>query len=145
MNRNFNYNYNYNCYPNNMDRDMNNPKFFTEKEGYLKGNMFRNLYSQYKNYEPAILRPTNEQEEMFLRLSEKEFAAHDLNLYLDLYPNDGNALDLFNKYRKEANRLMMEYEEKYGPILISSDSLNTSPFLWQTLIFPWNMEGLSNV
>lgn len=143
MNRDFNYNYN--CYPNNMDRDMNNPKFFTEREGYLRGNMFRNLYSQYKNYEPAILRPTNEQEEMFLRMSEKEFAAHDLNLYLDLYPNDGNALDLFNKYRKEANRLMMEYEEKYGPILISSDSLNTSPFLWQTLIFPWNMEGLSNV
>ena len=78
-------------------------------------------------------------------MSEAEFAAHDLNLYLDLYPNDGNALDLFNKYRKEANKLMMEYEEKYGPILISSDSLNTSPFLWQTLIFPWNMEGLSNV
>ncbi len=143
MNRDFNYNYN--CYPNNMDRDMNNPKFFTEREGYLRGNMFRNLYNQYKNYEPAILRPTNEQEEMFLRMSEKEFAAHDLNLYLDLYPNDGNALDLFNKYRKEANKLMMEYEEKYGPILISSDSLNTSPFLWQTLIFPWNMEGLSNV
>ena len=143
MNRDFNYNYN--CYPNNMDRDMNNPKFFTEREGYLRGNIFRNLYNQYKNYEPAILRPTNEQEEMFLRMSEKEFAAHDLNLYLDLYPNDGNALDLFNKYRKEANRLMMEYEEKYGPILISSDSLNTSPFLWQTLIFPWNMEGLSNV
>ena len=143
MNRDFNYNYN--CYPNNMDRDMNNPKFFTEREGYLRGNMFRNLYNQYKNYEPAILRPTNEQEEMFLRMSEKEFAAHDLNLYLDLYPNDGNALDLFNKYRKEANKLMMEYEEKYGPILISSDSLNTSPFLWQALIFPWNMEGLSNV
>ncbi len=127
MNRDFNYNY----YPNNMDRDMSNPKFFTEKEGYLRGNMFRNLYSQ--------------QEEMFLRMSEAEFAAHDLNLYLDLYPNDGNALDLFNRYRKEANRLMMDYEEKYGPILISSDSLDTSPFLWQTQIFPWNMEGLSNV
>ena len=141
MNRNFNYNY----YPSNMDRDMNNPSFFNKEEGYIKGNMFRNLYSQYKNYEPAILRPANEQEEMFLRMSEAEFAAHDLNLYLDLHPNDGNALDLFNKYRKEANRLMMEYEEKYGPILISSDSLNTSPFLWQTLIFPWNMEGLSNV
>ena len=143
MNRDFNYNYNY--YPNNMDRDMSNPKFFTEKEGYLRGNMFRNLYSQYKNYEPQTLRPTTEQEEMFLRMSEAEFAAHDLNLYLYLYPNDGNALDLFNKYRKEANRLMMDYEEKYGPILISSDSLDTSPFLWQTLIFPWNMEGLSNV
>ena len=48
MNRNFNYNY----YPSNMDRDMSNPKFFTEKEGYLRGNMFRNLYSRYKNYEP---------------------------------------------------------------------------------------------
>ena len=140
MNRNFNYNY----YPN-MDRDMNNPKYFTPKEGYLRGNMFRNLYKGYMNYQPAVLRPTNEQEEMFLRLSEAEFAAHDLNLYLDLYPNDGNALELFNKYRMETNRIMMEYEKKYGPILISSDSLNTSPFLWQTLIFPWNMEGLSNV
>ena len=140
MNRNFNYNY----YPN-MDRDMNNPKYFTHKEGYLRGNMFRNLYKGYMNYQPAVLRPTNEQEEMFLRLSEAEFAAHDLNLYLDLYPNDGNALELFNKYRMETNRLMMEYEKKYGPILINSDSLNTSPFLWQTLIFPWNMEGLSNV
>ena len=78
MNRDFNYNY----YPNNMDRDMSNPKFFTEKEGYLRGNMFRNLYSQYKNYEPQTLRPTTEQEEMFLRMSEAEFAAHDLNLYL---------------------------------------------------------------
>ena len=40
---------------------------------------------------------------------------------------------------------MMEYEDKYGPILVSSDSLDTSPFLWQMQIFPWNMEGLSNV
>ena len=143
MNRDFSYNYN--CYFHNMDRDMSNSKFFNENEGYLRGNMFRNLYNQYKNYQPQVLRPTNEQEEMFLKMSVAEFAAHDLNLYLDLYPNDGNVLDLFNKYRKEANKLMMEYEEKYGPILVNSDSLNTSPFLWQTLIFPWNMEGLSNV
>lgn len=141
MNKDFNYDY----YPFDGNRDMNDPKYFTEKEGYLRGNMFRNLYSQYKNYEPMALTPTNEQEEMFLRMSEADFAAHDLNLYLDLYPNDGNAIDLFNRYRKEANRLRDAYEEKYGPILISSDSLNTSPFLWQTQIFPWNMEGLSNV
>ena len=107
MNRNFNYNY----YPN-MDRDMNNPKYFTEKEGYLRGNMFRNLYSRYKNYEPQILRPTTEQEEMFLRMSEAEFAAHDLNLYLDLYPNDGNALDLFNKYRKDMEDYLIGIEKK---------------------------------
>ena len=127
MNRDFNYNYN--CYPNNMDRDMNNPKFFTEREGYLRGNMFRNLYSQYKNYEPAILRPTNEQEEMFLRMSEAEFAAHDLNLYLDLYPNDGNALDLFNKYRKKANKLIMEYEEKTNKKLEKTTDQNKRDYL----------------
>ncbi len=142
MNRNINYSYNY---YENMNRDMENPNFFMENEGYLKGNMFKNLYKPYMNYEPAILRPNGQQEKLFLKLAEAEFAAHDLNLYLDLYPNDGNALDLFNKYRKMANKLMMEYEEMYGPILVSSDSLNTSPFLWQTLTFPWNMEGLSNV
>ena len=151
--------YNYNAYLRNQNylggqnylnsqnylRDLNNPTLFSDQEGFMKGNMFQNLYSPYKNYQPAQLTPRNEQEEMFLRMVEAEFAMHDLNLYLDLYPQDGNALNLFNQYRKKSNELRNAYEDKYGPILINSNSLDTSPFLWQTQIFPWNMEGLNNV
>ena len=32
-------------------------------EGFIKGNLFKNLYQQYKNYQPAIITPKNEQEQ----------------------------------------------------------------------------------
>lgn len=119
-----------------------NPSLTAPKDGFTKGNMFKNLYNPYKNYHPQTLKAMNDQEALYLRLAEIEFAAHDLNLYLDLHPQDGNMLDLFNQYRMEGNQLMMEYERKYGPINIVSDSLNQSPFLWQTQAFPWNEGGL---
>ena len=145
MNNNYNY-YRENDYRfNNYQRNMDNPMLFNEQEGYMKGNMFRNLYSPYGNYQIPILKPTSKQEKMFLDMAEASFAAHDINLYLDLYPNDGNMLELFNKYREKANELTFVYEKEYGPIILSSSSLNTSPFLWQTQSFPWNVGGVSNV
>ena len=75
-------------------------------------------------------------------MAEAEFAAHDLNLYLDLHPQDGNILDLFNQYRRQGNQLMMEYEKKYGPLTTSSDTLNTSPFMWEAQAFPWSTGGM---
>ena len=145
MNRNYNYYQGNNYGFTNYQRDMFNPILFNESEGYMKGNMFRNLYDPYKNYQMPVLKPTNEQEKMFLDMAEASFAAHDLNLYLDLYPSDGNMIDLFNQYREKANELTMAYEKKYGPIVLSSNALNTSPFLWQTQSFPWNVGGVSNV
>lgn len=120
----------------------NDPSLTNPQDGFIKGNMFKNLYNPYKNYQPQALTANNDQEALFLRMAEVEFAAHDLNLYLDLHPQDGNMIDLFNQYRMESNQLLVEYEKKYGPINISSDSLNQSPFLWQTLTFPWNEGGL---
>ena len=72
----------------------------------------------------------------------REFAAHDLNLYLDLHPQDGNMLEVFNQYRKEANSLLEEYESKYGPINTSSNTLDNSPFSWAIDSFPWNEGGM---
>ncbi len=120
----------------------NNPALVSPNEGFMRGNMFKDLYNPYRNYQPARLKPNNEQEELFLRMAEADFAAHDLNLYLDLHPQDGNAIDLFNQYRMQSNQLLMDYEKKYGPINIASNSLNQSPFLWVTQSFPWNEGGL---
>ena len=108
-------------------------------------NYYRENDYRFNNYQIPILKPTSKQEKMFLDMAEASFAAHDINLYLDLYPNDGNMLELFNKYREKANELTFVYEKEYGPIMLSSNSLNTSPFLWQTQSFPWNVGGVSNV
>ena len=104
--------------------------------------MFKDSYIPYKNYTPQVLTPTSEQDDLFLRLSEQEFAAHDLNLYLDLNPQDGNMLETFNQYRKEANNLLNEYEARYGVINISSEALKDSPFKWEMENFPWNEGGM---
>ena len=116
---------------------MNNqPNLYTPEEGYNKGNLFADLYVGYKNYQPVKLQPRNEKDSLFLELSRYAFAAHELNLYLDLHPEDNTMLTLFNDYRARANQLMMEYENKYGPLTISSDEMNSS-FTWSKNEWPW--------
>lgn len=134
--------YNYNNYLlNNYFRNTtpsiknNNSSLYTPIEGYNKGNLFADLYEGYKNYKPVSLVAGNEQQKLFLELSRMAFAAHELNLYLDLNPDDETMLSLFNDYKKRANNLMMEYENKYGPLTISSDNL--SSFLWEKQDWPW--------
>lgn len=115
----------------------NNVSLAFPKEGYIRGNLFNNLYSQYKNYQPSKLNARSDKERLFNEMSENFFSAHELNLYLDLFPNDKSMLTLFNDYRVRANKLKDEYEKMYGPVCITSDVLNNTPFLWQTMSWPW--------
>ena len=85
--------YNYNFL---NDRDGNRAvSLYSPEEGYMRGNLFPELYDSYKNYKPVLLRATDEQSKMLLELSAISFASHELNLYLDLHPNDESVLTLF--------------------------------------------------
>ena len=116
---------------------MKKDEIGTPKEGYTLGNLFVNTYIPYKNYIPQKLVAHNEQEALFLQMSEVAFAAHELNLYLDLHPTDQAKLKMFNQFRKKANELRTQYENQYGPISINANVLDNSPFLWEELPFPW--------
>ena len=105
------------------------------KEGFLKGNMFRNLYNSYKNYQPANLTPKNEKEKCLYDISAISFAAHELNLYLDLHPEDQSMFLLFMDYQKKRNRMVEEYEQKYGPLTIHSEEMKS--FTWSKEKWPW--------
>lgn len=107
-------------------------------DGYIKGNMYKDLYDQYKNYKPAKLIPNNEQAELLLNVNQTSFAAHDLRLYLDIYPNDKEKLNLFNEYQAKAMNAIKQYESKYGPILMDSPS-NNNMFSWEAYSFPWEV------
>ena len=131
-----NYNYNNNFYNNS---NSNNYMLFGAYEGYLKGNLFKNLYEEYKNYKPATLRPNSEKEQDLFNLNQLAFAMHDLNLYLDVYPNDKNILNMFIEYKEMYNSILNEFEKKYGPININGVD-ESIPFSWENTKFPWEVK-----
>lgn len=134
---------NYDWYRNASMNKFNNMNLFTPRESYEKGNLFGNLYSQYKNYRPASLNPRNEREKKLFELSAIAFAAHELNLYLDVHPEDQSMLALFNDYRQKSNDLIREYEEQYGPLTVSSNSLEgKNMFIWEAETWPWEEKNV---
>ena len=121
----------------NMIPKMMNTSLYNPLDGYNKGNLFPNLYSQYKNYRPMNINPRNEQERLMYEIQTICFAAHELNLYLDLHPEDSSMIMLFKDYSETARKLKNEYESKYGPITVSNIN-NENLFTWQTDKWPWD-------
>ena len=106
--------------------------------GFIRGNMFKNLYDPYKLNEPYDVKPMNEQAKLLTNIDALGFAMIDLNLLLDVYPNNQETINLFNQYRKQKESLTNEYESKYGPITTNSDSLNSYPWAWDDMPWPWD-------
>jgi len=113
---------------------MNNNNLFDPYQGFVRGNMFKNIYDQYgKVYD---IKPLNEQAELLTYIDMLTFACIDLKLYLDIYPDDLELINLYNTYSNELKKYMITYEEKYGPITENSNFLNdnwnwVSPFPWE--------------
>lgn len=136
-------------YLNNINQVQNNNNYNTVNsnlgyegdpyECFMKGNMFKNLYSTYKNYKPYEINPNNEKEYLLLLVQIYGFAAHDLNLYLDVYPNDGKAINLREKYVKLYSQALMDYENKYGALNVDSNSLDANPWPWDSKTWPWEV------
>lgn len=132
-----NYNEYYN-YPNNTNNIKKPSKLLMEPyEAFIKGNLFNNLYNQYKNYKPVQLNPSTEQEYALMLVQIYDFCTHELTLYLDNYPNDSNMIRLRDEYSKAAREALNNYETKFGPITLSSGTLNTIPWAWDTKKWPW--------
>lgn len=125
----------------NMNQNMTNQNLATPYEGYIRGNLFNNLYQQYKNYRPKRLVPENEQAELLLNVNQMSFAAHEIRLYLDVHPNDTEMISLYNQYQQQANEAIKTYEQKYGPILQGSLSRENA-FSWEAYAWPWEMEEM---
>ncbi len=131
--------YRNNNYLNNQ-YNSNNMSLDNPKDGFEKGNMFKNLYNQYKDYKPAKLIATNDREQKLYDISAMCFAAHELNLYLDLNPDDKSAFMLFMDYEKKTNKMVEEYERMYGPLNVDSKEMQS--FTWSTENWPWEVRNV---
>ncbi len=121
-----------------MQENMN---LYTPKQGFERGNLFQNLYSQYKNYQPQSLNPKTEQEKAMRNLQALTFAMHDLNLYLDLHPEDQSMVMLFKDYQNQQEKLIREYESQYGPLTVSGNSMENG-FSWVNTPWPWEVDNV---
>lgn len=72
-------------------------------------------------------------------LSAAQFAAHEMNLYLDTHKDDSKAFALFKKYTKAANELRERYERECGPLTVR-DVYGCSSFEWTDAPWPWDTE-----
>ena len=128
------FNNNFNVYD-----KMNNNNSINPKEGYLRGNLFDNLYDPYKNYKYGDLKPTNQKEELLYNILMYKFALVELDLYLDTNPRDSKMISLYNQYLNEEKKLCKEYEKNYGPLTLDGENLGTNSWNW--IKSPWPWEG----
>ena len=108
-------------------------------EGFLRGNMFKDEYEPYKNLTYFKLNPSNDKERLLYQVMAYSFAINDLNLYLDLHPDNKEILELFKKYVKEEKELCNEYVKKYGPLEVSE--VMGQKFDWINSPWPWETRG----
>lgn len=124
---------------NNIDTNNN---LVNKNIGLLRGNMFEDEYKPYKNYNPVSL--SDNKDNLLLNLYETNFAIIDLNLYLDLYPNNNEMYEIYKKYVKEFDNLKKLYEEKYGPL--ENSCVDFDSYKWIDNPWPWdNYGGANNV
>lgn len=132
-----NYNNLYNT-PFYTNEKKSNNDLYDTYNGFIRGNMFKSLYDPYLKTEPYEVKAMNEQAETLTYIDALCFAMNDINLYLDVYPDDMNMINLFNKIRKEKETVTKDYESKYGPITLDSNSLDSYPWAWDDMPWPWN-------
>lgn len=82
---------------------------------------------------------TNEMMHCLRMIQELQFAALELNLFLDNNPGNTKALELFNHLSKELMNHKHHYEEHFGPLLNYGFSPNNSN-TWRWVDQPWPWE-----
>ena len=139
---NMKYTKDYKNYDDNMKYTKDYKKFDDKSDkldlenGFYLGNIYVDLYKGYKNYKPKKLNAYSEQQKMLLRIYELDFILNDLNLYLDLYPNDTKMYELFKKSAMELNMLKAKYDEKYQVLELCKDV--NGKYTWVDNPWPWD-------
>ncbi len=76
-------------------------------------------------------------EELLLRIQALEFAALDLNLYLNTHPGDARALADFNQISAALAQTRTAYEQAFGPLMNYGHSLSCGRWAWIDEPWPW--------
>ena len=79
----------------------------------------------------------NSRNEALKKVMEADFAAYELQLFLDTHPDDKEAMSLYTEAVRKAAVAKNEYEAYYGPITADSAA---GKLPWQWIASPWSWE-----
>ena len=131
------YNYVNNNYNQPTFTENANPsKLYDPYQGFIRGNMFKSLYNDYKLKNPVELQAMTDKEQLLLMLDALGFAMVDISLYLTIYPNDRDMTELYNQYRQQEKAVCDQYEKMYGPLTTDSEVLSKG-WTWNSSPWPW--------
>lgn len=72
-----------------------------------------------------------------LQLQQMTFALVDLNLYLDMYPDNTQAVEDYNALFKQYWEARSAYEQNNGPLMNFGHCPVSYPFNWANSPWPW--------
>lgn len=79
-----------------------------------------------------------DRDELLKKLSELDFIAVDLALFLNTHPENTEAIQAYNQVITAADAVRMKYEEAYGPLCsFRSYASNTNHWEWTHDPWPW--------
>lgn len=81
--------------------------------------------------------PMTKRDALLKKLSTYQFAALDLQLFLDTHPNDENTIEKMNMFKKQASKAKEDYEKQFGPLQKSATDGNN----WNWINGPWPWES----
>ena len=112
---------------NNVNYDRNTT-LQNEEEGFNKGNMFKNLYSKYKNH-VYKLKVNTKKDDLLLKIQMYTFALKDLGLYLDVHPEDRDVFNKFIDIKRKLQTVKEKYEKEYTPLCLESNNDNNYDYI----------------
>lgn len=110
---------------------------FSPDEAIKRGTAFVMLYEPYKNNKIANIYLKSDREKLLLEVQKYALMCHDLHLYLDVHPNDKDAVELRKKYLDLYLKAKEKYDTIYPPFDVNCEKVNKVPFAWSTTEFPF--------
>lgn len=77
--------------------------------------------------------------QMLNKIRELEFAAVELNLFLDNFPHNHQALADFNCVTENLMKLKRRFEMEYGPLTNFGYAQSKAPWRWVEDPWPWEI------
>ena len=88
-------------------------------------------------YKSCNANTCEERKRLLYEIGKVDFALKELNLYLDTHPYDQQAMDAFNHYNMAKSKMVGEYTEKYGPLVLNMLDVDCREWKWATQDWPW--------
>ena len=71
------------------------------------------------------------------RIGAYRFAVWEMMLYLATHPDCTAALEKLREFQAITGRLVEEYEQQYGPLVLTSDDVRGERWSWVDGPWPW--------